>query len=104
MRWVWDGLKQWWRLRLFKKITIHLGGPICNCDEQSLQWSVPDAGLQLECKLCGTKLIVPNKKFVASYDLEKPYPGKPKEVKKEDPKRETNLVNVIQFPTVKKDN
>ena len=91
---------------MFKRIRIQLRGPICNCTEEDLRWDIcrdseSYAKLVLSCALCKTKLIVPQKKFVACFDLEHPYPSK----KKTKPKRKkTPDGEVIQlFPNKKKD-
>ena len=34
------------------------------------------AGLVIICRACGTQLVVPHKKFIATFDLEEPYPEK----------------------------
>ena len=68
---------------MFKWITVHLTGPICNCEEQNLSWSISDdkdnqPQLSIECLTCKTVLTVPNEKFTACVDLDKPYPGNKK--------------------------
>jgi hypothetical protein len=87
-----------WRIPVFKKITIHLASPICTCEEQNIQWTLPidknkATQLALECKTCGVVLLIPNKKFVAGFQFDKPYPGKSNE---EKPKTDGN---VIPFPS-----
>lgn len=72
---------------MFKKIDIKLSGPICSCDEQSIAWGLPSddkglVGLSLTCKLCNTKLLIPNSKFLAGFSLDRPYPGIKEEPKK----------------------
>lgn len=66
---------------MFKKIVIHLTEPICPCDEQRLVWTVKHtedgSSLAVWCSECKTSMHVPNKEFKASFNLEKPYPGKP---------------------------
>lgn len=73
-------------MNIFRRATIHLTEPICLCAEQNLAWTVaPTAAgptLAIWCQTCGTKLQVPNKEFKAAFQLEKPYPGKPREEKK----------------------
>ena len=66
---------------MFHKIEIKLSGPICNCDEENLAWGIVrdkngHSMLYIQCEECKTELLVPRKKFVASVQLDKPYPGK----------------------------
>lgn len=93
-------IKEWWKFRMFKKIIIELNGPICTCEEENLAWGTgidkdSHPTLEIFCRKCGTKLLVPNKKFVARFKLDNAYPGK----KTEEPKVEkTEMGNVIPFP------
>lgn len=93
---------------MFTRITIHLAGPICSCDEQSLQWNpIRDkegrAILEIMCKICGTQLLVAPEKFVARFQLERPYPGKPRETPKKQVRTKLERVgNVIRFPDKRK--
>lgn len=94
---------------MFKRITIELAGPICTCDEQDLAWQPAGTDkngkpvLELTCNTCGTKLVVSNKKFVASFKFDKPYPGKKAEESKTKvkapPTTDEPVSNVIPFPT-----
>lgn len=66
---------------MFKLFDIHLAGPICSCDEQSISWSIWIAngtfnGLLLNCKECETQLSVPKSKMLARFIFDKAYPGK----------------------------
>ena len=70
---------------MFKRIEIQLTGPICDCDEMDLAWGTRRDGsgrscLAISCNSCGTELLVSNSKFVACFSLEKPYPGRKKNV------------------------
>lgn len=68
---------------MFKKLTIHLRGPLCNCaTSATLIWNV-DGGLMLSCKECNVRLIVPRDRLVAVFDFDVHYPGK--QVEKEGP-------------------
>ncbi len=65
---------------MFKKMTLQLTEPICLCLEQSLQWTVQGTGagpaLCVWCDSCGTKMMVPNHEFRATFHLDNPYPGR----------------------------
>lgn len=70
---------------MFKHVEINLTGPICDCDEMDLAWGIrrDDSGqscLAVSCKTCGTQLVVSNSKFRAGFSLDKPYPGRKKNV------------------------
>lgn len=88
---------------MFKRIIIELSGPICNCLERDLAWSIRDdivgreihRGLDISCKTCGTKLSVSNDKFVAGWKLDIPYPGKPPAPKKEPPPPEMPIIVLV---------
>lgn len=64
---------------MFERIDIRLAGPICSCEEQDLGWGIrledKGAGLEITCRKCGTRLIVPHSKFGAAFVLRVPYPG-----------------------------
>lgn len=79
---------------MFKKITIQMASPICDCDAQDLGWGIESTvtgwSLIVECKSCLTYLRVPNKKFVASFELERDYPNG--RTKKRDEARVLSLV------------
>jgi hypothetical protein len=82
---------------VFKQIDIQLTEPICSCDEQKLSWTIillddKRFGLIIMCNLCKTKLEVPHKKFLATFSLDKPYPGK--QTKTPEPEKEGNLIKV----------
>jgi len=75
---------------MFKKIVIQLDGPICTCENENLAWTVylnkneTNCFLLIFCLTCQTKLEVPNKKFVACFELKKQYPkGVPPQNKSE---------------------
>lgn len=81
---------------MFRRLTIELTEPICQCPVQNLTWQVfssrgseQDTRLQVSCKTCGTALCVPNNHFKAAFQLDKPYPGL-QEVPK--PKMEGKLI------------
>jgi hypothetical protein len=75
---------------MFKLVTIHMTEPICLCLRQQLRWntqaSAGGGSLHVWCSVCGTKVLVPHKQFVANFHFDKPYPGKPaqREVSKPD--------------------
>lgn len=98
---------------MFKRISIELDGPICNCDEQQIAWCpvevrdekgiVTAHELHLTCKECKTKLIVPNGKFKASFSFDKPYPGKKEVVKaKQEPTEEEKKLLADKQEEIKK--
>ena len=60
---------------MFKRISIELTEPICTCETNQLSWGITiGPGMYVECKECGTRVEVPNKKFMAAFDLDKKYP------------------------------
>lgn len=63
---------------MFEDVTINLSGPTCNCEQQDLGWNIwsdgDEPGLQINCHICKTKVLVPFKKFVAWFTLKTPYP------------------------------
>ncbi len=65
---------------MFKRIQIHLSGPICSCDEHNLIWNISinngKPGLILHCATCNVQLDIPNGAFKAGFYLDTPYPGK----------------------------
>jgi len=69
------------RQNVFSRIQIQLTGPICDCDVQDLSWWISRdgdgrSGLVVECNGCGCELRIPNKRFKACFQLDKPYPGR----------------------------
>jgi hypothetical protein len=60
---------------MFQRVIIKLTGPICQCQKQNLEWSVPNSSLKLKCKTCSTELFVPNSQFGAGFLFDTPYPG-----------------------------
>lgn len=70
---------------MFRRITIEMEGPICDCAEQKLSWTPmgPGLGLRITCETCKTVLDVPHSKFVAGFKLDRAYPGR----KAAEPKR-----------------
>ena len=69
---------------MFKKIEIQLRGPICSCPEQNLSWGIwldkdNCSGLRVRCKNCNVEVNIPNSQFTASFRLDVPYPGRPKQ-------------------------
>ncbi len=67
---------------MFKRIVIKLSGPICTCEVQDLSWALSGGfgvkhSLVIQCNTCQTSLHVGPSKFVAAFDLEVDYPGKP---------------------------
>lgn len=67
---------------MFDRIVIHLTEPICSCEEQALSWSIcqdrdRQSCLRIACRTCKTILIASNRTFVASFALERNYPGTP---------------------------
>lgn len=67
---------------MYLRTTHQLSGPICKCDEQTLIWSLRlygvEVALVIKCKNCKVEIVVPPDEFQAGFDLEIPYPGKPK--------------------------
>ncbi len=66
---------------MFKRATIELTGPICDCEIQNLGWDIGNEGvgkptLEIICKTCKTRLTVSNEKFRATFILDQSYPGK----------------------------
>jgi len=64
---------------MFKNISINLTGPICKCESQDLGWGIEldkdsRVCLVVFCKICHTKIHIPNQQFVAYFSLEKGYP------------------------------
>lgn len=86
------------RALMFKRITIQMTEPICSCEEQKINWTpklvqVVKGGktfnsytLDLWCETCETRLSVSNEKFRASFEFDKPYPGKKVVEEKDKPK------------------
>lgn len=73
---------------MFKRIAIHLTGPLCKCVVNHLGWSVKvdyqgKPSLNIFCAECGVEVFIPSKQFVASFELDAPYP---KEKVKDEPK------------------
>ena len=71
---------------MFRRIVIHLDGPICTCEQEKLAWFMrtevtqatdadptESSSLEVYCTLCNTRLLVPSDKFVASFELATPY-------------------------------
>ncbi len=78
----------------FKRIKICLTDPICNCDEQDLIWGVTKdtnnkISLIISCSACKTQLFIPHDKFIAVFDLDRPYPDKANTTK-DNSNRENN--------------
>lgn len=69
---------------MFKNVEINIAGPICSCEEENLQWSTGQNCLTIVCGTCNTQLFIPQKKFVAAFNLERGYPIR--KTKKEDAK------------------
>lgn len=74
---------------MFKNLTINLSAPICSCTPQEYSWGIGfnidcRTELHLTCKGCKTELIIPNKKFVAEFNIDK------KEDKKENKEEDKN--------------
>jgi len=64
---------------MFRRIVIHLRGPICSCRKQSLSWDIwhdkkNKSGLVVYCTNCGVEVRIPNNKFLASFKLKRSYP------------------------------
>ena len=59
---------------MFKKLSIRLSGPICQCKAQDLTWGMISPGIYIKCNSCNTVLNVGEKSLIASFDLDKPYP------------------------------
>ena len=65
---------------MFKRITIELKGPICNCKKYNLGWQIlghndsSDRTLIIHCLSCKVQLIVPPASFVGSFILDQAYP------------------------------
>lgn len=65
-------------------IIINLEGPICQCAEENLRWSVevtrceePEAFLVVSCAGCGVEHSVPCDRILGTFDMATPYPGTP---------------------------
>lgn len=63
---------------MFKRISIELRGPLCNCPKQNLAWNTPAGAdgkptLRIWCKGCNVTLDIPNEQFQARFELERPY-------------------------------
>lgn len=60
---------------LFKKMIIHMEGPICLCANQKLSWTVEQTSdgpsLLTWCVSCGTRLQVPNREFKAVFQFDR---------------------------------
>ena len=59
---------------MFKNITINLERPICKCDKGNLIWGIHadeknQAGLTIGCRSCNMEVKVPNKLFVANWQV-----------------------------------
>lgn len=67
---------------MMKRMVIELTGPICKCPEQNLCLTLtagsPDFTVTVGCNDCGAKLSLPFMKLKLNFDLDTPYPGKPK--------------------------
>jgi hypothetical protein len=65
---------------MFKKIDIHFTEPVCSCEKEELEWNIvfnnlkTDFALEMTCKKCNTKLIIPRQNLFADYVFDKPYP------------------------------
>ena len=106
---------------MFKHISMHLKGPICDCEYQDLAWSLSRANsrkidhrysLHIFCRACGGYIILSPEEFVATIELEKPYPKggaptKPKIVApvivKPKPDTKIPTSNVLPFPNIFKE-
>jgi len=65
---------------MFDSITINLDGPICSCDVRNLEWAMINTTnvpyrLEITCGTCHTKILVPEDKVVARFNLRRPYPA-----------------------------
>ena len=65
-------------------IEICLDGPICQCEEENLEWSLrqddnEEVGLLVYCETCGCEEFVPEDVLKAGFSLEVGYPGGIKE-------------------------
>lgn len=86
---------------MFTQATFHLSGPICQCPEQKLGWSIlAETRLEIFCNTCKITLTIPKNKFLAGFKLDTPYPGKVKEAVK--PFEVLKGGKVIEFPTEEK--
>jgi hypothetical protein len=93
---------------VFRHINIIMSGPICTCDESNLAWDVKrdrstkKVSFVISCQTCKTKLVVPQKKFLAGFVLDRPYPGKKQDTEEEH--EDTNQkdgpkLTVLEFPS-----
>ena len=58
--------------------------PLCLCPEENISWTVSQGiSVTFKCKTCGVSLFVPNEKWLAQMNFDKPYPGKPPPKEKE---------------------
>ena len=65
---------------MFKRVTIELTEPICDCDSQSYSWCWPTDSKgrtiqKIECKICGTVLTVPNSKLGGNFTYDRGHPS-----------------------------
>ena len=84
---------------MFQNAVLNLSGPICRCDKEDLSWSIFRAdegghGVTIECRTCGTKLVVAHKHFVACFRFDEGYPGGAKD----DDEDEGDLVELRVKP------
>lgn len=68
---------------MFKRMELHLTGPICGCDESNLCMRIDftkanDCNLVVSCKTCDISLTVPWSIVKVFFKLDVPYPSKPK--------------------------
>lgn len=62
-------------MKPFKKLTIELAGPICNCEHNNLRWAVMTGKLTIHCLTCKTQLWVQDEELLAHIELLQPYPS-----------------------------
>ncbi len=64
---------------MFKRITIELTEPICDCEKMNLGWTPvrhgKGYGVVLDCHTCGTSVTIPYEKFTARFVFDTPYPA-----------------------------
>lgn len=82
---------------MFKRIIIELTEPVCKCEVQDLNWSVPDGlSLKIECKKCKTFLVVGTDAFKAAIVFDQPYP----KIKKDEPRTfPGNVIDMFKKPS-----
>jgi hypothetical protein len=85
---------------VFTRLDIRLTDPICNCSSMNLGWT-PDVDnngqyvFKINCKTCGTMIIVGHDQFVAGFVLDNPYPEGHVSVKGDKNKKEAKIIKLV---------